>query len=157
MANAMSEMMERIKSGNIQLKSVRTVSLIVSRPVSRSRLHAVKPVLSEIIYNCFLVVCRSSIEIFKRCNNRLLKTSIDYGGEKNKISWCLFNVVLTKERKFNLPKAEKKFRAYILVVYSQNSKRLYCLWVFWKSYKDNFPIVIDGLLSGSTWIFLMVD
>ena len=65
MANAMSEMMERIKSGNIQLKSVRTVSLIVSRPVSRSRLHAVKPVLSEIIYNCFLVVCRSSIEIFK--------------------------------------------------------------------------------------------
>ena len=84
MANAMSEMMERIKSGNIQLKSVRTVSLIVSRPVSRSRLHAVKPVLSEIIYNCFLVVCRSSIEIFKRCYKRLLKTSIDYRGEKIK-------------------------------------------------------------------------
>ena len=81
MANAMSEMMDRIKSGNIQLKSVRTVSLIFSRPVSRSRLHAVKPVLSEIIYHCFLVVYRSSIEIFKRCHNRLLKTSIDYRGE----------------------------------------------------------------------------
>lgn len=39
MANAMSEMMERIKSGNIQLKPVRTVSLIVSRPVS-SLLHS---------------------------------------------------------------------------------------------------------------------
>ena len=84
MANAMSEMMERIKSGNIQLKSVRTVSLIFSRLVSRSRLHAVKLVLGEIIYHCFLVVCRSSIEIFKRCYNRLLKTSIDYRGEKIK-------------------------------------------------------------------------
>ena len=87
MANAMSEMMERIKSGNIQLKSVRTVSLIFSRPVSGSRLHAVKPVFSEMICHCFLVVCRSSIEIrFIENVNRLSRG-------KNKIScWQIYMI-----------------------------------------------------------------